>query len=75
MRWLCFGACVLLTGSASAQDTTYQGKTVKEWTAALKSRTTRGNMISPPKGSQALGRPIRLLWPPQRTMPPTLTMG
>ena len=35
-----------------------------------KIRTTRGKRNSPPNGSQALGRPIRLLLPPHRTMPP-----
>src|SRR5262245_1736592 len=34
-------------------------------------RTTRDNMNSLPKGSQALARPIRLLFPPQSTIPPT----
>jgi HEAT repeat protein len=37
MRWfLASLACALLAHSAVAQDTTYQGKTVKQWTAQLK---------------------------------------
>jgi HEAT repeat protein len=42
MRWLCIGTLVVLAGTASAQSAfaqdTYQGKTVKEWTLALKSK-------------------------------------
>ena len=42
MRWsLGLVAWALLAGSALAQDATYQGKTVKQWTAALKNSDPR----------------------------------
>ena len=44
-------------------------------TTPLKMRTTRCSITSWPNGSHALGRPMRLLWPPHNTMPPTVVMG
>ena len=38
-------------------------------------RTTRCNMTSSPNGSQAFDRPMRLLWPPHRMIPPTVVIG
>src|SRR5262249_62078981 len=44
-------------------------------TTSPRMRPPRGNMSSPPNGSHAFGRPIRLLRPPHRTTPETRISG
>ncbi len=44
-------------------------------TTSPSSRTTRCSINSGPNGKLALGQPIRLLFPPQRMIPPVITIA
>ena len=65
-----------------ARDAAYPGSIGSGWlraetttigvTTEPSSRTTRCSMVSDPKGNIALGDPMRVDFPPQRTMPPAL---